>query len=97
MVLKVLWDNLKHKDRVFLNKQVTHVELEPSGVKVTTSDGQTFSGDILVGADGVHSKVRSEMWRLADTLQPGYIPPSEYTGENAATQGQPRSSLYADR
>ncbi|KAF6824067.1 FAD binding domain-containing protein [Colletotrichum plurivorum] len=79
MVLKVLWENLKHKDKIFLNKQVAKVALEPSGVKVTTSDGETFSGDILVGADGVHSKVRGEMWRLADTLQPGYIPASEHT------------------
>ncbi|KAF6803052.1 FAD binding domain-containing protein [Colletotrichum sojae] len=79
MVLKVLWENLKHKDKIFLNNQVANVALEPSGVKVTTRDGETFSGDILVGADGVHSKVRSEMWRLADTLQPGYIPASERT------------------
>ncbi|KAF9871350.1 FAD binding domain protein [Colletotrichum karsti] len=32
-----------------------------------------------IGADGVHSKVRNEMWRLADALEPGYIPASEHT------------------
>lgn len=82
MVLEALWNNLKNKDKVLVNKRVTQVHLEPSGVKVETSDGQSFSGDILVGADGIHSKVRSEMWRLADDMEPGYIPASEHTGKS---------------
>ncbi|KAH8661730.1 FAD binding domain-containing protein [Ilyonectria robusta] len=79
MVLQALWRNLKNKDKVHVSKKVTRVSLERSGVTVETSDGQFFSGDILVGADGVHSKVRSEMWRLADAMKPGYIPASEHT------------------
>ncbi|KAL6415594.1 FAD binding domain-containing protein [Ilyonectria robusta] len=79
MVLEALWNNLKKKDKVLVNKRVTQVHLEPSGVKVETSDGESFSGDILVGADGTHSQVRSEMWRLADDMEPGYIPASEHT------------------
>ncbi|GKT53992.1 FAD binding domain-containing protein [Colletotrichum tofieldiae] len=80
MILETLWKNIKNKDRILVRKQVTRVSLEPSGVKVETNDGLSYSGDILVGADGIHSKVRSEMWRLADTLEPGYIPASEHTG-----------------
>ncbi|KZL67421.1 fad binding domain-containing protein [Colletotrichum incanum] len=79
MILNALWRNLKNQDRILVGKQVTRVSLEPSGVTVETSDGQSYSGDILVGADGIHSKVRNEMWRLADTLEPGYIPASEHT------------------
>ncbi|KAJ0109367.1 FAD-dependent monooxygenase andE [Diaporthe amygdali] len=78
MILEALWRNLKHKKNVLVSKKVTKVELEPSRVKVETSDGSSYYGDILVGADGVHSKVRNEMWRIADTLEPGYIPASEH-------------------
>lgn len=81
MILKALWQNLKHKNKVLVNKKVTQVELQPSQVKVKTGDGSSYYGDILVGADGVHSKVRNEMWRLADTLEPGYIPSSEHKGK----------------
>jgi 2-polyprenyl-6-methoxyphenol hydroxylase-like FAD-dependent oxidoreductase len=82
MVLKALWRNLKHQENVLVSKKVTKVELEPSRVKVETSDGSSYYGDILVGADGVHSRVRNEMWRLADALEPGYIPASEHTRES---------------
>lgn len=82
MILEVLWRNLKNKDNILVNKKVTKVELEPSRVKVETGDGSSYYGDILVGADGVHSKVRNEMWRLADVLEPGYIPASEYKGQS---------------
>jgi 2-polyprenyl-6-methoxyphenol hydroxylase-like FAD-dependent oxidoreductase len=79
MILDALWRNLKHQENVLVSKRVTKVELEPSQVKVVTSDGSSYYGDILVGADGVHSKVRNEMWRLADTIQPGHIPATEHT------------------
>lgn len=67
MLLKILYDNLKHKDRVLTNKRVVHVEMSSTGVLVTTEDGSSYSGDILVGGDGVHSKVRQEMWRIASS------------------------------
>lgn len=67
MLLQILYDNLNHKDRVLTNKRVAHVEMSATGVLVTTEDGSTYSGDILVGGDGVHSKVRQEMWRIASS------------------------------
>lgn len=33
------------------------------GVMVTCMDGSQFVGDVVAGADGVHSRVRQEMWR----------------------------------
>lgn len=81
MVLKVLYDNLKDKSQVKVNKKVVEVELLDQGVQVRTKDGDTFTGDILVGADGIHSTVRNEMWRLSEQLEPGYIPSSEHSGK----------------
>jgi 2-polyprenyl-6-methoxyphenol hydroxylase-like FAD-dependent oxidoreductase len=40
---------------------------------VVTEDGAVYTGDLIVGADGVHSSIRSEMWRLADAISPGLI------------------------
>ncbi|KXH41096.1 hypothetical protein CSIM01_03302 [Colletotrichum simmondsii] len=57
-LLQVLFDKLMFKDRVLTNKMVTH-------------DGSVYSGDIVVGADGVHSTIRSEMWRLSQKSHSG--------------------------
>lgn len=42
-------------------------------MEVVTSSGQEYTGDLVVGADGVHSVIRSEMWKLADALEPGRV------------------------
>ena len=80
MVIEKLYNHLQRKQKVLLSKKVVSVRHEGAKVKVTTKDGSEFVGDILVGADGVHSTVREEMWRLADQLEPGLIPASERTG-----------------
>ncbi|EOD44034.1 putative fad binding domain protein [Neofusicoccum parvum UCRNP2] len=79
MVLQTLYDHLESKDKILTSKRVVDVTLQGSGVKVVTADGESFTGDVLIGADGIHSTVRDKMWRLADTLEPGYIPASEHT------------------
>lgn len=76
-VLKVLYNNLKHKERVLVSKGVQHVDYVTGGVNVTTTDGDVYNATLLVGADGIHSRVRAEMHRLADTLQPGYFGPHD--------------------
>ncbi|MFF1408493.1 3-hydroxybenzoate 6-monooxygenase [Streptomyces sp. NPDC058289] len=34
---------------------------DPSGVTVSTAEGRTFSGDLLVGADGIRSAIRDQL------------------------------------
>ncbi|UQC85831.1 FAD binding domain-containing protein [Colletotrichum lupini] len=82
MLIQVLYENLKHKDRVLTSQRVVSVEFTESGALVTTKDNKVFSGDIVVGADGIHSTVRKEMWRQAPT---GYFPLDEESKVPAST------------
>lgn len=43
-------------------------------------DGCCYDRDLVVGADDVHSRVRSEMWKMADALRPGLITSRERGG-----------------
>ncbi|KAL2839755.1 hypothetical protein BJY01DRAFT_237006 [Aspergillus pseudoustus] len=62
-VLEILYDHLgKDQSRVFLNKKVTHVEDVSGGVVVRCKDGSQWTGDMVVGADGIHSTIRTEIW-----------------------------------
>ncbi|KAL4781266.1 hypothetical protein BJX76DRAFT_363710 [Aspergillus varians] len=52
----------KHLDTI-----VARVKSLEEGVEVETRDGRLFTGSIVVGADGVHSMTRDEMWRIAES------------------------------
>lgn len=80
MLLQALFQNINDKSKIRTNKKVVDITLHASSVEARTKDGDMFTGDILVGADGIHSSVRKEMWRLANAMEPGYIPQSEDTG-----------------
>ncbi|GME33552.1 FAD binding domain containing protein [Neofusicoccum parvum] len=79
MAIQIFYDKLKNKSKVLTDRRVVSVKPLSTGVQVTTQDGSTYNGSILVGADGVHSAVRKEMWRLGDELSPGYFPKSDQT------------------
>lgn len=64
-VIRILYENLKDKSKVHPNQRVKNISSTESGVTVTAEDGSTWTGDIVVGADGVRSAVRQEMWRIA--------------------------------
>nr|QBA88952.1 hypothetical protein PM-122-9-1376 [Penicillium brasilianum] len=72
-VLETLYERYPHKSNVLVNKKVMNVRLSGKGVSVVTEDGSAYDGDLVVGADGIHSRIRSEMWRLADENHPGLI------------------------
>ncbi|KAG9857937.1 FAD/NAD(P)-binding domain-containing protein, partial [Aureobasidium melanogenum] len=72
-VLQVLHDNLKDKSKILVGKNLSTVRQHASGVTVVCEDGTSYTGDILAGADGVNSKARSEMWRLADEVDPELV------------------------
>lgn len=53
--------------------------------RVETKDGSIYTADLVIGADGVRSGVRSELWRHADIEKPGYIPKQDKTGMQTET------------
>ncbi|KAJ5175581.1 uncharacterized protein N7482_001458 [Penicillium canariense] len=80
VLLQHLYSSLKCPENVYTNKQVTRVEQSCSYVRVYTKDGECYTGNLLVGADGVHSRVRSEMWRLDSSSCRGMGSESDYRG-----------------
>lgn len=72
-LLEILHDNIRHKQKVLCKKRVIGVDLVDGGVHVACADGSTFSGSIVVGADGIHSAIRGVMTTLGNKLQPGYF------------------------
>lgn len=79
-LLEVLYGLLTDKSKVKVNKAVSKVEKHSKIqdlVQVTTHDGEVYEGNLVVGADGVHSLIRAEMWRLDDSLQKGQITKKE--------------------
>jgi FAD-dependent urate hydroxylase len=45
-------------DRIRCNKRATAVVYKPDGVRLEFEDGSAIDGDLLIGADGLHSVVR---------------------------------------
>jgi salicylate hydroxylase len=45
-----------------LGSRVERVDQDAGSVTVTLADGSTASGDILIGADGIHSTVRAQLF-----------------------------------
>lgn len=66
-VVALLYESLSKadKDCVVTNKTVIDIATSKDGVQVRCGDGSTYSGSIVIGADGVHSKVRQRMRELA--------------------------------
>jgi salicylate hydroxylase len=45
-----------------LNAHVDGFEHDANGVSITLADGHKVTGDVLIGADGIHSTVRAQMF-----------------------------------
>ncbi|KAF7172378.1 hypothetical protein CNMCM5623_004586 [Aspergillus felis] len=89
-VLEILYQNYPDKSKIHVRKRVTEVRSLDHGAHVITEDGAVYDGDLVVGADGIHSHIRSEIWRQADAKSPGLISSDErrsFTVEYACVFG----------
>ncbi|KAI1181159.1 FAD/NAD(P)-binding domain-containing protein [Nemania sp. FL0916] len=67
------------KAKTHVRKQVVRVEVNDDGVAVHCADGTVERGDMVLGADGVHSRTRQAMQSLAAGLPSDTPQPSPYT------------------
>lgn len=65
-LIRVLYNAL-HKDhhKLLTSKKLDTITTHDAGVTVTCQDGSKYSGSVVIGADGVHSKTRQAMRKLA--------------------------------
>lgn len=59
--LEVLHSHVKDKSKLHPQTAVVEYQETAEGIILTTEDGGRHHGHILIGADGVHSKVRKLM------------------------------------
>lgn len=77
LVLQVLYKHIKDKSKVMTSKRISSVDHTDDCVQIQCSDGTSYTGDIIAGADGVFSTVRQQMWKSADQEEPGLISTEE--------------------
>ncbi|KAI4653707.1 hypothetical protein J4E93_001474 [Alternaria ventricosa] len=69
-----LYEGLPDKSKIHTSRRLERIEQTDTGVRVHLADGSIEEGDMVIGADGVHSHVRKLMWDYADKFEPGSIP-----------------------
>jgi 2-polyprenyl-6-methoxyphenol hydroxylase-like FAD-dependent oxidoreductase len=74
------WTRLLHMlgdifpaEHYHLGKNVTAISGDAQRVKIDFADGTSASGDLLIGADGIRSIVRSFVLRHTEPLYAGYV------------------------
>lgn len=55
--------------KIHFNKKVIAIDQNENGTRITCSDGTSYSGDILVGADGAYSGVRQELYKQMQEMR----------------------------
>ncbi|KAL3464879.1 hypothetical protein BJX64DRAFT_275549 [Aspergillus heterothallicus] len=66
-LIQVLHSSFEDASHIHVNQKVARVQQGKDRIRVVTEDGLSYEGDLVVGADGVHSKVRSEMWSFSNS------------------------------
>ena len=66
-----LYDGLP-PDTVHFDARARDVHVSADGVKVETDAGETVTGDVLVGADGIRSTVRARCFGTSEPIYLGY-------------------------
>jgi len=59
-------------DRIHTNKQAVHIENTDNSVIVTFQDGSIHQTDVLILADGIHSKIRKQLLPGTEPRYSGY-------------------------
>ncbi|CAG8894999.1 unnamed protein product [Penicillium egyptiacum] len=65
-LLEILYQGYPDHRKICLDERVTKVETCGDTAIVSTAKGSVYRGHLVVGADGVHSKVRQEIWNAVE-------------------------------
>jgi salicylate hydroxylase len=84
-LLNILYDELG-EEGLQLNSTFRGFAEDHRGVNVTFTDGQTARGAVLVGADGLDSRVRAHLHHLEPARYPGY---AHWSGTAQSDAGAP--------
>ncbi|KAL4918439.1 FAD/NAD(P)-binding domain-containing protein [Aspergillus aurantiobrunneus] len=68
VLLQIIYGHIADRSKILTQKRVVSITRHEDEVEVATVDGSVFFGDMIVGTDGVHSRVRQEMFRHAEEL-----------------------------
>ncbi len=68
--LQILYSHIQDKSKVHARKGLSTYEETEDGIVVTTEDGEEFDGSILVGVDGINSRVRRVMADRIENTEP---------------------------
>lgn len=68
---RILFDRLGH-DAIHLGATCVGFEQDDQGVIARFEDGREARGDVLIGADGIHSVVRGQLYKIDKLRYSGY-------------------------
>lgn len=74
-LLRALADEVRRRapDCIHVGAKVQGYQETEQGIALTLADGRTFYGDALIGADGVHSRVRQALFGADEVLFSGMV------------------------
>lgn len=78
-LLCVLHKHIREKERLLVNQKIIRVDALEDKAIAYTSTGDVFEAQVVIGADGVRSTVRNEMWRNAEVA--GAVPEEDKKGQ----------------
>ncbi|MEU6584187.1 NAD(P)/FAD-dependent oxidoreductase [Nocardia sp. NPDC046763] len=84
-LLNLLYGDLG-TDALHLNSTLQSISQDGHGVTATFTDGRTARGTVLVGADGLQSRVRAHMHGMTPARHPGY---AHWSGISESDGGAP--------
>jgi len=70
VLLQIMYAGIGNKKKILKNKKIVDIIHSGDGVTAKCEDGTSYSGDVLLGADGVYSKTRQTLWDLAAVEHP---------------------------
>lgn len=103
--VNMLYENAPWRfERILTNKEILSIEQDDNGVKVSCGDGTSYQGDVLIGADGVRSQVRRQLFNEDKETMPftaefkavygiGPTPSGLRVGDIVTTHGHGDSAL----